>query len=393
MSILHFYLFRHFSTIPEFPAMPTIKTLLISFSICMFAGVPPAAAQYQQNDGQLPLDKIKLPPGFSIEVWANVPNARALTLGKNGTVFAGSASEGTVYAITDTGAARQVKTIVNGLAMPIGVAFREGALYVSAINRILRFDEIENKLNQPPKPVVVTDKFPSDKHHGGRYIAFGPDGLLYVAVGAPCNICEPDPERYALISRIKPDGSDYEVYAYGARNSVGFDWHPEMKELWFTDNGRDWMGDNIPPDELNRAPRKGMHFGYPFCHGSDILDPKYGAKRDCGKLSPPAATFEAHVATLGMRFYTGEMFPAEYRGNIILAEHGSWNRRNKIGYRLRQAQIKKGKVVKQEVFAEGWLENENVWGRPVDVLVMPDGALLVSDDYAGVIYRISYKKP
>lgn len=370
--------------------MSTIKTLLVFFSVCIFSGTLPATAQYQD---QLPLDKIKLPPGFSIELWANVPNARGLAMAKKGTVFAGSGTEGKVYAITDSGGKRQVKIIANGLASPIGVAVRDGALYVSAVNRILRFDEIEDKPDQVVKPVVVTDKFPTEKHHGGRYIAFGPDGLLYVSVGAPCNICEPDPEHYALISRIKPDGSDYEVYAYGVRNSVGFDWHPETKELWFTDNGRDWMGDNLPPDELNHAPRKGMHFGYPFCHAGDILDPKYGAKRDCAKLSPPAAKFEAHVAVLGMRFYTGEMFPAEYRNNIIVAEHGSWNRRNKSGYRLKRIQIKNSKVIKQEVFAEGWLENENAWGRPVDVLAMPDGALLVSDDYAGAIYRISYKKP
>lgn len=373
--------------------MSAIKTLLVFLNICLFAGTSLATAQYQQNQDQLPLEKIKLPAGFSIELWASVPNVRALALGKNGTVFAGSAAEGKVYAITDTGATRQVRPIANGLSTPIGVAFHNGALYVSAINRILRFDDIENKLDQAGKPVVVTEKFPNDKHHGGKYIGFGPDGLLYVAVGAPCNICEPDPERYALISRIEPDGANYEVYASGVRNSVGFDWHPETKELWFTDNGRDWMGDNIPPDELNHAPRKGMHFGYPFCHGGDILDPKYGAKRDCGKLTPPAAKFDAHAATLGMRFYTGEMFPKEYHSNIIVAEHGSWNRRNKIGYQLRRVQIKNGKVVRQEVFAQGWLENENIWGRPVDVLVMPDGALLVSDDYAGAIYRISYKKP
>jgi glucose/arabinose dehydrogenase len=289
------------------------------------------------------------------------------------------------------GEARNVKIVASGLSMPIGVAFKDGALYVSATSRILRFDDIETKLGQSLKPAVVTDAYPSEKHHGGKYIGFGPDNLLYVAVGAPCNICEPA-DAFALISRIRPDGSGYEVFARGVRNSVGFDWHPSTKELWFTDNGRDWMGDNIPPDELNYAPRKDMHFGYPFCH-ADIPDPKYGAKRDCGKLTPPAAKLEAHVAPLGMRFYTGSMFPAEYRNSIFVAEHGSWNRRNKIGYRLRLVKLKSNKVVKQEVFAEGWLEQENVWGRPVDMLVMPDGALLVSDDFAGVIYRISYIKP
>jgi glucose/arabinose dehydrogenase len=372
--------------------MCAIKAFIRSVVILsLFCCVLPAAAQYQPPS--LPLDKIKLPAGFSIGLWAEVPNARGLALGRNGTVFAGSKDAGNVYAITDNGETRQVRTLASGLNSPLGVAFRDGALYVSAVERILRFDGIEEKLDQPGKPVVITDGFPTEKHHGGKFIAFGPDGLLYAPVGAPCNICEPDPERFALIARLKPDGTGHEVYAYGVRNTVGFDWHPETKELWFTDNGRDWMGDNLPPDELNRAPAKGMHFGYPYCHAGDILDPKYGAKRGCGKLTAPVAKFDAHVAPLGMRFYTGNMFPPEYRNNIIVAEHGSWNRRNKIGYRLQLVRIKNNKVVKQEVFAEGWLENEDVWGRPVDVLVMPDGALLVSDDYAGVIYRISYKKP
>jgi glucose/arabinose dehydrogenase len=365
-----------------------IKVILHFIAICLLSFTGRADAQSRP----LPLDRIKLPPGFSIEVWAEAPNVRELALGKNGTVFAGSSSVGEVYAITETGGTRQVRAIARGLNMPIGVAFKDGALYVSAINRILRFDDIEGKLDQPGKPVIIFDGFPTESHHGGKFIAFGPDGLLYAPVGAPCNICEPDPDKFALISRMKPDGSGPEVFAQGVRNTVGFDWHPETKELWFTDNGRDWMGDNLPPDELNRAPRKGMHFGYPYCHAGDILDPKYGAKRDCGKLTPPVAKFEPHVAPLGMRFYTGKMFPKEYRNNIFVAEHGSWNRRNKIGYRVRLVRINDNKVINQEVFAEGWLEQENAWGRPVDVLVMPDGALLVSDDYAGVIYRISYGK-
>jgi glucose/arabinose dehydrogenase len=365
-----------------------IKVITYFIAIFLFSFVARTHAQ----PSPLPLEKIKLPPGFSIEVWAEVPNARELALGKNGTVFAGSSSAGDVYAITEREGRREVKTIASGLSLPIGVAFKDGALYVSAINRILRFDEIEGKLHQPGKPTVIFDGFPMEKHHGGKFMAFGPDGLLYIPVGAPCNICEPDPHKFALISRMKPDGTGHEVFAQGIRNTVGFDWHPETKELWFTDNGRDWMGDNIPPDELNRAPRKGMHFGYPYCHAGDILDPKYGAKRDCSKSTPPVAKFEPHVATLGMRFYTGKMFPAEYRNNIFVAEHGSWNRRNKIGYQVVVVRLNGNKVIKQEVFAEGWLEQENAWGRPVDVLVMPDGALLVSDDYAGVIYRISYKK-
>lgn len=357
--------------------------------VFLFCCILPVAAQNRA----LPLEKIKLPPGFTISLWAEVPNARGLALGKNGTVFAGSMAEGKVYAISENNGARQVRIIAQGLNLPVGVAFREGALYVSAINRILRFNDIEQKLDQPGKPVVVSDIFPSEKHHGGRFIAFGPDGLLYAAVGAPCNSCEVDPANFAMIAHIKLDGGGREIYAQGVRNSGGFDWHPETKELWFTDTGNDWLGDNTPPDELNHAPRKGMHFGFPYCYGGDVPDPKFGAKRDCSKLNAPAVKFDAHAVPLGMRFYTGKMFPAEYHNQILVAENGSWNRREKIGYRLKLIQLKNNKVVKQQVFAEGWLQEEKAWGKPADVLVMPDGALLVSDDHAGAIYRISYKKP
>ena len=366
-------------------AMKTIRLLAI---LLLFPALPMAAQTLA-----LPLEKIKLPPGFVISLWAEAPNARALALGKNGTVFVGSMSAGKVYAITDRAGVRQVRTLTSGLNMPVGVAFRDGALYISEVSRILRFDNIETSLDHPPKAVVVADSFPKDRHHGWKFIAFGPDGWLYVPVGAPCDICEPDPLRYALISRIKPDGTGYEVYARGVRNSVGFDWHPETRELWFTDNGRDWLGDESPPDEINYAPRKDMHFGYPYCHGGDIADPEFGDKRACSDFTAPAARLAAHVAPLGMRFYTGAMFPPEYRNQIFVAEHGSWNRSKKIGYRLQLVRIKDNKVVKQEVFASGWQQGESVWGRPVDVLVMPDGALLVSDDHAGAIYRISYKKP
>lgn len=369
--------------------MPTMKILVNFLVILSFACALPAAAQ----ERTLPLDKIKLPPGFSISLWAEAPNVRALALGKNGTVFAGSMTEGRVYAITENGGTRQVRIIARGLNQPAGVAFRDGALYVAAVNRILRFDNIEEKLDQPGKPVVITETLPTEKHHGGRYLGFGPDGLLYVSVGAPCNACESDPAQYALIARIKPDGTGYEVFAQGVRNSVGFDWHPETKELWFTDSGHDWMGDNTPPDELNHAPRKGMHFGFPYCYAGDVADPKLGAKRACGKTAAPASKFDAHIAPMGMRFYTGKMFPAEYHNQIIVAEHGSWNRREKVGYRLKLMQMKNNKVVKQEVFAAGWLQEGNSWGTPADVLVMPDGALLVSDDHTGAIYRINYQKP
>jgi glucose/arabinose dehydrogenase len=347
--------------------------------------------------GSVQLDTIKLPPGFTIAVYAdNVPNARAMALGKDGVLFVGSREKGNVYAVVDIDKdhrADKVYTIASGLNMPVGIAYRNGSLYVSAVNRILRFDDIEQRLANPPKPVVVTDKFPHDTHHGWKFIAFGPDGKLYVPVGAPCNICERDPDRYALIARIRPDGAGYEVVAHGVRNTVGFDWEPKSHELWFTDNGRDWLGDDQPPDELNHAPKMGMHFGYPYCHGGTIPDPDFGSKRPCSEFVTPVLNLGPHVAALGMRFYTGKTFPAEYHNQIFIAEHGSWNRSQKIGYRITLASRDEQGNWRYSTFAEGWLQGQHAWGRPVDVLVMPDGALLVSDDLAGAIYRISYKKP
>jgi glucose/arabinose dehydrogenase len=365
--------------------------LLLFFTLFLLVFCNGTQAAVQDED--LPLEKIKLPPGFSISLWARVPDVRTLTLGDKGTVFAGSNSAGNVYAITDHNGKRRVRVIASKLKLPSGVAFHHGSLYVSAVNRILHYGHIEENLDQPPQPQVVIDSYPRETFHGWRFIAFGPDDLLYVSVGAPCDACEADQSHYALISRIKPDGTNYEIYAQGVRNSVGFDWHPETKELWFTDIGRDWMSDNMPPDELNHAPHKGMHFGFPYCHASSILDPKFGAKRGCDRSVPPVIELDAHATPLGMRFYTGNMFPLEYKNQIIIAEHGSSNQRTHSGYQLKRVHIENNKVIKKEVFADGWLENGNAWGRPVDVLVMPDGALLVSDDQAGAIYRISYSIP
>jgi glucose/arabinose dehydrogenase len=284
-----------------------------------------------------------------------------------------------------------VHTIASGLELPVGVAFRDGSLYVSAVSKILRFDDIENHLDNPPAPVTVNGTFPTEKHHGWKFIRFGPDGMLYVPVGAPCNVCEPEPDKYANIMRMKPDGTGLEVFARGVRNTVGFDWDPQTKELWFTDNGRDMMGDDMPSDELNFAPKKDMHFGFPYCHQGDAPDPEYGdSKHSCGRYTPPAQKLGPHVAALGMRFYTGSQFPAEFKDNIFIAQHGSWNRSKKSGYRVMRAVVNGGKVLKYEVFAEGWLQGETNWGRPVDVQQMPDGSLLVSDDFAGAIYRIQY---
>lgn len=352
----------------------------------------PAVARSQS----LMLERIKLPPGFEIGLYAsNVPDARSMALSPTGTLFVGTRQAGNVYAIVDRNKDNkgdEIITIAAGLNMPNGVAFRDGALYVAEVNRVLRIDNIEQRLHNPPPPVIVSDRFPRDRLHGWKFIAFGPDGRLYVPVGAPCNICEPDENRYAVITRMNPDGTDWEVFARGIRNTVGFDWHPETKELWFTDNGRDWLGDNSPPDELNHAPKPGMHFGYPYCHGGDIPDPEFGRKRSCKAFTPPARKLGPHVAALGMRFYTGATFPPQYRNQIFIAEHGSWNRTTPIGYRVTLVRLVHNRAVAYEVFAEGWLQGDRAWGRPVDIVVMPDGSLLVSDDRAGAIYRISYRK-
>jgi glucose/arabinose dehydrogenase len=342
-------------------------------------------------------ERIKLPPGFEISVFAqNLPNARSMAQGKDDLLFISTRGAGRVYAVRHRqGRAVQTYVLASNLNVPNGIAYRDGALYVAEIHRILRFDNIEAQLEnfqgKLAPPVVVNDGFPRDGHHGWKFIRFGPDGLLYVPVGAPCNICEPDPDRFALISRIRPDGSNYEVFARGVRNSVGFDWHPVTGELWFTDNGRDWLGDDLPSDELNHAPRLGLHFGYPYCHQGDTPDPEFGSKQRCSQFAAPAAKLGAHVASLGMRFYTGAQFPEEYRNNIFVAEHGSWNRSKPVGYRIKRLVVDGPKVVKQEVFAEGWLDGDFVSGRPVDIEVLRDGSLLVSDDLAGAIYRISYR--
>lgn len=343
----------------------------------------------------LPLENIQLPPGFQISVFAeDIGDARSLALGANGTVFVGNRSGNSVFAVRDTdgdGRADEQYTIASGLNTPNGVAFHNGDLYVAEVSRVLRFDNIEANLSTPPEPVVVNDSFPTDAHHGWKFIAVGPDEKLYVPVGAPCNICNPANDRYASITRMNLDGSDLEIFAAGIRNTVGFDWHPETGELWFTDNGRDRMGDNIPPDELNHAPEAGLHFGYPYCHGGDIADPEFGDQRACAEFTAPAQKLGPHVAALGMRFYTGEMFPEEYTNQILIPEHGSWNRSEKIGYRVMMVTLDGNTATSYEPFATGWLQGQSAWGRPVDLLVMPDGALLVSDDEADVVYRIWYE--
>ncbi|MBO9661392.1 PQQ-dependent sugar dehydrogenase [Dokdonella sp.] len=350
-----------------------------------FAAAPCSAA--------VALDTLKLPPGFTIARYADdVPNARQLALGAKGTVFAGSREAGKVYALSDTdgdGRADRVRTIASGLRMPSGIAFRDGDLYIGAIDRVLVLRDVENHLDQPPKPEVVTDKLPGETHHGWKFLAFGPDGRLYVPIGAPCNICDKGKD-YAKLLSMKPDGSDWRDEAFGIRNTVGFDWQPGTQQLWFTDNGRDLLGDELPADELNRVTRRGEHFGYPYCHQGDSLDPEFGAGKSCKDYTPPVVKLGAHVGAIGMRFYTGSMFPAGYRGAAIIAEHGSWNRSKKSGYRVVAIELDGAKVKGQQVLIDGFQSDEVAHGRPADVLVMPDGALLVSDDYAGAVYRVSY---
>jgi len=348
-----------------------------------------------QSSAALPLDKIKLPVGFKISVFAEVDNARSLAASPSGIIYAGNRNGDKVYAVQDTDGdfkADKKWVIATGLNSPNGVAFRDGDLYVAEISRIIKYSGIEKKLNNPGQPVVVVDDYPTETHHGWKYIAFGPDGKLYVPVGAPCNICDPEDEIFATITRLNADGSGREIYAEGIRNTVGFTWHPDTKELWFTDNGRDMMGDNVPNCELNRAPEPGMHFGYPYCHEGSLKDPEFGNKRSCSEFIPPVQKMGPHVAPLGLKFYSGNMFPASFTNQIFVARHGSWNRAKKIGYDISLVKIENNQSGGMETFATGWLDEseQKAWGRPVDVLILPDGSLLISDDTANVIYRISY---
>jgi glucose/arabinose dehydrogenase len=347
---------------------------------------------------ELPLDKLKVPAGFKVEVWAEgVPEARSLALGDKGTVFVGNRNLSDVYAIVERGGSREVKKILSGLSSPNGVAFSKGTLFIAERHRITRYDGIENSLDSPPQPKVVIDNLDPTKQpgHFWKFLALGPDGKLYFNIGAPGNIVMPT-YMQAAIKRVDPNSGIMEDVAYGVRNSVGFDWHPKTKDLWFTNHARDWISDDLPNDTLHRVSRKPVHFGYPFCHQGDFLDPEYGKGRSCKEFAPPAAKLGAHIAPLGMRFYTGSMFPAEYRDNIFIAMHGSWNRTTKQGYNVMRVVVGPNGGVKMTPFLEGFLTDPSadppMWGRPVDVLVMRDGSMLVSDDYNGIIYRVSYKK-
>ncbi|HEX7054228.1 MAG TPA: PQQ-dependent sugar dehydrogenase [Burkholderiales bacterium] len=345
---------------------------------------------------KLPISKMRLPKGFKAEVFASdVLDGRGMREGDKGTVFVSTLFvAGKIYALVDEGGKRRVKTIAEKLFLPNGIEFKDGALYVATPKEILRYDNIEASLDNPPQPVKVYDQLPGEVPHGWKFIKFGPDGKLYVPIGAPCNICEPDPEKYAQIMRINPDGSGREIVARGVRNTVGFDFHPRTGELWFGDNQRDWLSEDMPQDELNRVTKIGQNFGYPYCHSGLMVDPQYGWGKDCKSYVKPAALLGPHAAPLGMRFYTGDMFPAKYRNAIFIARHGPWNRTQKYAADVVVAYVDaRGRVSRVEPFLTGLVQNNRYLGRPADVLVMKDGSLLVSDDHNHAIYRITYSGP
>jgi glucose/arabinose dehydrogenase len=352
---------------------------------------PPGLTALPANE--IPVNQIKVPPGFEVTVYASgAPNARSMTFGKNGTLFVGTRFPGNVYAVVDKNGTREVKTIAKGLYRSNGVAYKNGTLYVAELSRIIKFENVDANLDNLPPPKVVFDALPKDEPHGWKFMTLGPDGWLYFQIGSPGNILMP-PYTHATINRVDPDKGVMETVARGVRNSVGMDFHPRTKQLWFTNNGRDWVDDELPNDTLHHVAAKGQNFGFPFCHQGDLLDDEFGKGRSCSEFSKPDLKLGPHVAALGMRFYTGNQFPAEYRNNIFIAEHGSWNRTKKTGYNVSRVVLDdKGKIVKYEPFATGWLQGENFWGRPADVQVAPDGSLLVSDDVAGAIFRIAYKK-
>ncbi|HEY9717636.1 MAG TPA: PQQ-dependent sugar dehydrogenase [Trichormus sp.] len=377
-----------------------VAAIVVAVVLLLRESQPPV----QQSLPAPRLDQLHMPPGFDIQVYAVVPGARQMCKSPKGTIFVGSRSGGNkVYAVVDQqNGQHQVITLASNLFVPNGVAFHDKDLYIAEVNKVSRLKDIEANLNHPPRLETVNDGFSAKTHHGWKYIAFGPDGWLYVPVGAPCNVCIADDFEspngvtipYASMMRMKPDGSGLEVFARGIRNTVGFDWDPTTKDLWFTDNGRDLLGDNIPPDELDHAPVQGANFGFPFMYGNNQPDPEYGSKVPNDEtLVPPAQCLDPHVASLGMKFYTGTMFPAEYHNQIFIAEHGSWNRSIPIGYRITLVTLKNGKPINYQPFIDGWLQNNHAWGRPVDLLQLADGSMLISDDTAGLIYRVTYKKP
>src|SRR5215475_12647920 len=371
------------TTVPGRPDIPNAEVNKV------LRGVP--APPFPTAEDKLPIPQLKLPKGFKVEIYASgIPNARSLRLGDKGTVFVSNRVLDKVYAIVDRNGKREAKVIASGLDRPNGLAFHNGTLYIAEGTKISKLEKIEDNLDHPPQLVVIYDDLPNHQSHGWKFIAIGPDNKLYINVGAPCNICIP-PEENGQIRRINLDGSGAEVFARGVRNSVGFDWHPLTKELYFTDNGRDWLSEDLPEDELNRVTKLGQHFGFPYCHQGNFTDREVGWGHSCDEYVKPVALLGPHSAALGMRFYAGRMFPAEYRNAIFIARHGSWNKTKKIGGDVVVARLNSNGTVKSvEPFLTGFLQSNEYIGRPVDVQVMKDGSLLVSDDYAGAVYRITH---
>jgi len=375
-----------------------------AYAIVLIIGLQ--AASFAATAAVPDISKLALPPGFSIEVLtSDVPNARQMALSEGGVLYVGSRRAGNVYAITGwedkaTDQAQiNVRVIASDLTMPSGLAYRDGSLYVGALNKILRYDNIDDHLNLPGEPVLVTDALPDEEHHGWKYLGFGPDEALYVPVGAPCNICKSKDPRFASILRMNPDTGATTLYAEGVRNTVGLAWHPDSKALYFTDNGRDMLGEDVPAEEINRVTEPGNHYGYPYIHAGDIADPKFGKGQNSADFVAPLLKIQAHSAALGIAFYgsknyegaqTNGPFPASYKNALFIAEHGSWNRKEKVGYRV-SVMFETPSGPQYAPFITGWLEDQANWGRPNDVLITPNGALLISDDQTGSIYRVSYQ--
>lgn len=366
------------------------KLLTLAFLPCMFLALY-ACSKPEQD--------LNLPAGFHLDVFAeNATHARQMALGHKGTLFVGSKKAGTVFAFIDKDGdykADQRLVIRNDLNIPTGVAFRDGDLYVAGPDKILRYKDIEENLGSPGKPSVVLDGLPKDRYHGMRALAFGPDGMLYTHIGVPCNICLLDSRAIGSIGsiiQIDPNTGDFSIYASGIRNSVGLAWQKDSRNLWFTDNGRDWLGDDIPPDEINLAPQSGLHFGFPFVYGDNVPEDDFYDKRpEAITFTKPAFPLQAHSAPLGLAFYHGKQFPEAYRNSLFVAQHGSWNRSTKVGYRILNFRVKNNALINKTVFAEGWLKGSSVTGRPVDIIELGDGSLLISDDKTSKIYRISYQ--
>ena len=375
---------RWFASLVQHRASATIAVMFTA----MISGCG-SFADFREEHKGIQLEALKTAPGFKVAIYATgLPKARQMALGSSGTLFVGS-NDGKVYALTTNGnQVWQTRTILSGITSPSGIAFYQGALYVSARTKVLRYNDIERHLDDPPAPVTVIDGFPDKERHGAHYMRFGPDGKLYLSVGSPCDLCEAKDDEYGTILRMNPDGSGKEVYARGIRNTVGFDWHPQTRELWFTDQGQDNLGSGSPNDELNRVSRSGENFGFPYCHDSNAANPHFGAKHGCSEFTAPVFGLGPHISALGMRFYTGAASQKDDVDSVIIARHGS-HPPTRVGYDVVRVVMGDNRAQRMEPFLTGFLQGRNYWGRPTDVLILADGSVLISDDLNGAVYRVS----